>query len=135
MSTLAAGSRLGPYQVLALVAAGGMGEVYRAHDSRLGRDVAIKVVRPSLAADPEMIRRFDNEARAAGALNHPNILAVYDVGAEGEMRYVVSELLEGATLRTRMAGVRCRSAAAWNMRNKWQRDLPRLMARASCTAI
>ena len=104
VKTLAAGSRLGPYEVMELLGAGGMGEVYRARDTRLGRQIAIKIVRPSLAADPDMIRRFDKEARAAGALNHPNVVAVYDVGAEGEIRYVVSELLEGSTLRGRLAG-------------------------------
>ena len=76
-----------------------MGQVYRARDKRLGRDVAIKVIAPSLAADPERVRRFELEARAAAALNHPNILAVYDVGTHEGVPYVVSELLQGTTLR------------------------------------
>jgi TolB-like protein/Flp pilus assembly protein TadD len=100
---LAAGSRLGPYEVVGLLGAGGMGEVYRARDPRLGREVAIKRVRGA-EPDPEALRRFDHEARAAGALNHPNLLAVYDVGVESGMPYVVTELLEGETLRQRLRG-------------------------------
>jgi serine/threonine protein kinase len=78
--TLPSGSRLGPYEILSPVGAGGMGEVYRARDSRLGRDVAIKVLPEEWHSDPERLRRFEQEAKAAGALNHPNLLAVYDVG-------------------------------------------------------
>jgi serine/threonine-protein kinase len=100
---LAAGARLGPYEVIALLGAGGMGEVYRARDPRLGREVAIKRVRGA-DPSPEARRRFDREARAAGALNHPNLLAVYDVGDEAGMPYVVTELLEGETLRGRLRG-------------------------------
>ena len=77
---LASGARLGPYEILSPLGAGGMGEVYRARDPRLGREVAIKVLPEALRTDPERLRRFEQEARAAGALNHPNILAVYDVG-------------------------------------------------------
>ncbi|HEV8239167.1 MAG TPA: protein kinase [Thermoanaerobaculia bacterium] len=98
---LPAGARLGPYEVVALLGAGGMGEVYRARDPRLGREVAIKRVRGS-EPGVEALRRFDREARAAGALNHPNLLAVYDVGIEAGMPYVVTELLEGETLRQRL---------------------------------
>jgi Tol biopolymer transport system component len=101
---LAIGDRLGPYEITAPLGAGGMGEVYRALDERLRRHVAIKVLPARFGGDPEMLRRFQQEARAAGALNHPNVLAVYDVGAEGDVPYVVSELLEGATLRDRLAG-------------------------------
>ena len=75
------GDRLGPYEILAPLGAGGMGEVYRARDSRLGRDVAIKVLPSAFSADPERLHRFEQEARAAAALNHPNILAVFDLGA------------------------------------------------------
>ena len=78
--TLAAGSKLGPYEILGQIGAGGMGEVYRAKDPRLGRDVAIKVLPASFSADPDRLRRFEQEARAAGILNHPNITAVYDIG-------------------------------------------------------
>src|SRR6202521_3774760 len=99
---LTAGVRLGPYEILAPLGAGGMGEVYRARDTRLGREVAVKVLPESLNADPDRLRRFEQEARAASALNHPNILTVHDFGQQNGSPYVVSELLEGATLRERM---------------------------------
>jgi len=99
---LAPGVRLGPYEILAPVGAGGMGEVYCAHDGRLRRDVAIKVVPAAFSADPERLHRFEQEARAAAALNHPNILAVYDIGQHDGSPYIVSELLEGETLRERL---------------------------------
>jgi Tol biopolymer transport system component len=99
---LAPGARLGPYEILAPLGAGGMGEVYRARDSRLGREVAVKVLPTSFAADPDRLRRFEQEARAAGALDHPHILAIHDVGTHEGTRYVVSELLEGSTLRERL---------------------------------
>ena len=92
-------SRLGPYEILSLLGAGGMGEVYRARDPRIGREVAIKILPPRFASDPEALRRFEQEARAAGVLNHPNVLAVYDVGSENGTHYVVSELLEGESLK------------------------------------
>lgn len=101
---LPSGTQLGPYEVLAPLGAGGMGEVYRACDARLAREVAIKVLPSALAHDPERLRRFEREARAAGSLNHPHILAVYDTGRHDGSPYVVSELLEGQTLRERMAG-------------------------------
>jgi serine/threonine protein kinase/Tol biopolymer transport system component len=100
--SLAPGVRLGAYEISALIGAGGMGAVYRAHDSRLGRDVAVKVLHPAFAADPERIQRLEQEARAAAALNHPNILAVHDVGQHDSSPYIVSELLEGQTLRERL---------------------------------
>jgi Tol biopolymer transport system component len=96
------GRTLAQYRVTASIGAGGMGEVYRATDTRLGRDVAVKIVLASQAGDPDRLKRFETEARAAGTLNHPNILAIYDVGAEGGSPYVVSELLEGETLRDRL---------------------------------
>ena len=99
---ISAGSRLGPYEVLAKIGAGGMGEVWRARDPRLGREVAIKVLPASFSADPGRLRRFEQEARAASALNHPNILTIHDVGEAGGSPYVVSELLEGDTLRARL---------------------------------
>jgi serine/threonine protein kinase len=96
---LSAGTRLGPYEILAPLGAGGMGEVYCARDPRLGRNVAIKVLPAAFSADPDRLRRFEQEARAAAALNHPNILTVHEVGAHDGQPYVVSELLEGQTLR------------------------------------
>ena len=99
---LAAGTRLGPYEILAPLGAGGMGEVYRARDTRLGREVAVKIIPESLSRDPDRLRRFEQEARAASALNHPNILTVHDVGESGGSPYVVAELLEGETLRQRL---------------------------------
>ena len=99
---LTIGSRLGPYGIVAALGTGGMGEVYRAHDTRLNREVALKVLPSAAAHDPDRLRRFELEARAAAALNHPNILAVFDFGTAGETPYAVSELLEGETLRERM---------------------------------
>lgn len=100
---LETGTSLGPYEILALLGTGGMGEVYRARDRRLGRDVAIKVLPASYSQDSERLRRFEQEARSAGMLNHPNILAIYDVGTHEGCAYIVSELLEGTTLRQRLA--------------------------------
>jgi serine/threonine protein kinase/Tol biopolymer transport system component len=94
--------RLGPYEVVATVGAGGMGEVYRARDPRLGREVAIKLLPASFSSDNTRLRRFEQEARAAAALNHPNILAVYDIGQQDGVPFIVSELLEGETLRERL---------------------------------
>ena len=102
--TVPPGSRVGSFEVLELVGSGGMGEVYRAHDSRLGRDVAIKVIPASFAADADRVRRFEQEARAAAALTHPNILAVHDIGAHQSAPYIVSEFLRGMTLRERISG-------------------------------
>jgi len=101
---LTPGSKLGPYEILAPLGSGGMGEVYRAKDSRLGRDVAVKVLPAAFSADEDRLRRFEQEARAAGLLNHPNILAIHDIGTQDGAPYVVSELLEGETLRGRLAG-------------------------------
>ena len=96
------GQLIGHYRVLEKIGAGGMGEVYRARDERLGREVALKLIRPASSDNPDHLRRFEQEARAAAALNHPNILAIYDVGFEGATPYIVSELLEGKTLRQRL---------------------------------
>ena len=97
------GQILGHYRVLEQIGAGGMGEVYRARDERLGRDVALKLIRPASSDNPDHVRRFEQEARAAAALNHPNILAIYDVGFAGAQPYIVSELLEGKNLRQRLS--------------------------------
>ena len=100
--TLSAGTRLGPYEILAPLGAGGMGEVYRARDSKLDRDVAIKVLPPSFARDPEMQARFEREAKAVASLSHPNILSIFDFGTQGGVAFAVMELLKGATLRERL---------------------------------
>src|ERR1044072_8403873 len=99
---LVPGTQLGPYRISAQIGAGGMGEVYRAVDTRLGREVAVKILSRNLANDAEALRRFEQEARAAGMLNHPNIVAVFDVGTEDGQPYIVSELLEGESLRMRL---------------------------------
>ena len=97
--TLAAGSRLGPYEILSAIGTGGMGEVYRARDTRLGREAAIKVLPSSLSDSQESLRRFEQEARAASALNHPNIVTVYEVGRADATSYIAMELVEGKTVR------------------------------------
>ena len=103
MNTLAPGTVLGRYEIVSLVGSGGMGEVYRARDPRLNRQVALKIVRMSLRDDANVVRRFEQEARAAATLNHPNILAVHDVGVHGGQPYIVSELLDGVSLREVLA--------------------------------
>src|SRR6202011_3588794 len=100
--SLATATRLGPYEIVAPIAAGGMGEVYRARDTRLNRDVAIKVLPEFFAADADRLRRFQLEAQSAGALNHPNVLAIFDIGTYEQSPYLVSELLEGESLRDRL---------------------------------
>src|SRR6202044_2038179 len=95
-----AGTKLGPYEIQSQIGAGGMGEGYRARDSRLGREVAIKILPESFAQDAERLRRFEQETQAVAALNHPNILAIYDVGHHNSAPFLVSELLEGESLRT-----------------------------------
>ena len=98
-AALLPGTVLGPYRVDALLGAGGMGEVYKAHDTRLKRDVAIKVLPARVLADPDRLARFEREAHAAAALNHPNICAVFDIGMHDGAPFIVSELLDGETLR------------------------------------
>ncbi|PWB72514.1 MAG: hypothetical protein C3F15_10965, partial [Holophagae bacterium] len=100
--TLPAGTHLGPYEILAPLGAGGMGEVYRAHDPRLGRDVAIKVLPAHLSASPEVRARFEREARAISHLNHPHICTLHDIGHHDGIDYLVMELLEGETLAHRL---------------------------------
>src|SRR5438045_9371164 len=99
---IAIGSHLGPYEILANLGAGGMGEVYRARDPRIGRDVAIKVLPSTLATDADRLRRFEQEARATGTLNHPNLLVIFGFGSHDQSPFIVSELLEGMTLRDAM---------------------------------
>lgn len=100
---LATGTKIGPYEIISTLGAGGMGEVYRVRDTRLGRDVAIKVLPAALARDSERLRRFETEARAVAALNHPNILSIHDIGTHDGAPYLVSECLEGQTLRQEMS--------------------------------
>jgi eukaryotic-like serine/threonine-protein kinase len=95
---LTAGTKLGPYEIVSPLGAGGMGEVYRARDKRLGRDVAVKILPESLSCDTDRLRRFEQEARAIAALNHPNILSLYDIGQYNGSPFLVSELLEGESL-------------------------------------
>src|SRR2546425_188595 len=102
--SLSAGTRLGPYEISVPVGAGGMGEVYRARDTKLGRDVAIKLLPSSFSGDSDRLHRFEQEACAAGALNHPNILVIHHIDTREGVPYIVSELLEGETLRRRMSG-------------------------------
>jgi TolB-like protein/tetratricopeptide (TPR) repeat protein len=101
--TLSTGSRLGAYEIIAPLGAGGMGEVYRARDTKLDRDVALKVLPTHLARDPEALERFEREAKAVAALSHPNILSIFDFGRDGDVAFAVTELLEGETLRARLA--------------------------------
>jgi eukaryotic-like serine/threonine-protein kinase len=101
---LDSGTKLGPYEIQSPLGTGGMGEVYRARDTRLGRDVAVKVLTKSFAHDPERLRRFEQEARSVAALNHPNIVGLYDIGAQNGRPYLVSELLEGQSLRQVLEG-------------------------------
>ena len=97
--SLASGARLGPYEVLGPLGAGGMGEVYRARDPRLARDVALKVLPTELASDAGRLKRFEKEARSASALNHPNIVTIYEIGSADSVSYIAMELVEGKTLR------------------------------------
>src|SRR5713226_5944908 len=99
---LTSGTKLGPYEIHAPLGAGGMGEVYRAHDTRLGRDVAIKVLPSHLSSNPDLKARFEREAKAISALNHPHICHLYDVGSQDGTDYLVMELLEGETLADRL---------------------------------
>src|SRR6266850_3868009 len=101
---LASGTKLGRYEIRSKIGEGGMGEVYLARDTQLGRDVAIKVLPSSYSDDAERLHRFEQEACAASALNHPNILIVHDIGTHDGSPYIVSELLEGETLRKRLSG-------------------------------
>ena len=100
--SLPSGSRLGPYEITGSLGAGGMGEVYRARDSRIDRDVAIKILPADYAANPERLSRFAQEAKTTGSLNHPNLLVIFDLGTHEGSPYLVSELLEGETLRERI---------------------------------
>ncbi len=132
---LSAGTRLGPYEILSPIGAGGMGEVYRARDTRLQRDVAIKVLPERLAENEQALARFEREARVVAALSHPNILAIHDVGREGATAYAVMELLEGATLRDELReGPTAAATGPPSTRRRPPRASRRRTTRASCTA-
>jgi hypothetical protein len=128
---LTAGTRLGPYRVVAHLAAGGMGDVYRAHDERLDREVALKILPADVANDPERLSRFEREARASAALNHPNIVVTYDIGRAEGVTYVALELLDGATIRDELAHhpPTPRKAIAWSI------DVARGLAAAHAKGI
>ena len=98
------GSKIGHYEIVSQIGAGGMGEVYKAHDSRLDREVAIKVLPVELSSDEDRLRRFEQEAKATSALNHPNILTVYDIGEHEGSPFIVAELLDGEELRKSLDG-------------------------------
>ena len=123
---LGAGDRVGAYEILGTLGAGGMGEVYRARDARLGRDVAVKILPETLRQDAGRLRRFEQEARATGALNHPNVLAVYDVGEHEAAPFLVTELLEGQTLRERLD----EGPVAWRKALDWGRQIAAGLAAA-----
>src|SRR5256886_5629936 len=102
--TITAGTKLGRYEIRSKIGEGGMGEVYRAYDGAMHREVAIKVLPAALSADKDRLARFEQEAQSAGALNHPNILVIHHIDTHDGAPYIVSELLEGETLRQRMSG-------------------------------
>src|SRR5215467_7536821 len=101
--TLSAGDRVRPYEIVSSLGAGGMGEVYRARDTRLAREAAVKVLPAELSGDAERLARFEQEARSASALNHPNIITIYDVGSADSVSYLAMELVDGKTLREMLA--------------------------------
>src|SRR6266508_3872720 len=103
--SLSPGSRLGPYEILSPLGAGGMGEVYRARDPRLSREVAIKILPASFSGDPDRLRRFEQEARSASALNHPNIITIHDIGSSDSTFYIAMEFVDGTSLRELTSGL------------------------------
>ena len=126
---------LGPYRVEEELGEGGMGEVYKARDTRLDRIVALKILPPAFAADPERLRRFEQEARAVAALDDPNILVVHDVGSHEGLPYLVTELLEGESLRQTLPAGRCPCARRSTTGCRWRAASPPRTRRASSTAI
>ena len=128
------GDRLGRYEILGPIGAGGMGEVWRAKDTELERTVAVKVLPESVAEDPTRLERFRREARALAALSHPNLLDIYDVGATNGIHYAVTELLEGDTLRRASPPPVCRGRRSPRSARPWPTVWPRPTARASSTA-
>ena len=132
---LEVGAHLGPYEILAPVGAGGMGEVYRARDSRLDRIVAVKVIRYGSADDPSLRERLLREARAAATLAHPHVCTLHDVGRQGDVDYLVMEYVHGETWRLDWTEGRCRWTMPWRSRSSWPTPLMPLTARAWFTGI
>ena len=132
---LPTGTRFGPYLLESLVGAGGMGEVYRARDTRLDRVVAVKVLPPALASEPHFRARFENEARAISSLEHPHICALYDVGEHDGTAFLVMQYLEGETLASRLSRGRCHSPTRCGVRARSPTPSPKRTDRGSCTAI
>ena len=131
---LSPNARLGRYEIRALLGQGGMGEVYLARDPKIGRDVAIKVLPAQFSSDAERLARFEQEARAAGALNHPNVVAVHDVGQQDGSPFVVSELLAGETLRAKLEAPRFRSVRPSTSPRKSRAASPPRTSAELCTA-
>ena len=131
---LSPGTKIGPYEIQSLLGAGGMGEVYRAKDTRLGRDVALKIVLESFAREPDRLRRFELEARAVAALNHPNILAIHDIGQHDGSPFLVSELLDGETCARCWTAAPFRSARQSSMEFRSPRGLRQRMKKGSSIA-
>jgi serine/threonine protein kinase len=130
---LTPGTRLGPYEILSPLGAGGMGEVYRARDTRLSRVVALKVLPAEVAADSERLNRFEQEARSASALNHPNIVAIYDVGRTEATSFIAMELVEGKTVRELLVSGPLSVKRALSIAAQAAEASPRLTPRASST--
>jgi serine/threonine protein kinase len=132
---LSAGVRLGPYEIVAPLGAGGMGEVYRARDTKLGREVAIKIVSDGLSHDPERMARFEREAHLLAALNHPHIGGIYGLDEVNGSQFLVLELVEGETLAARLRGDRCQSQKRWRSRVRLPTPCRPRTRKASFTAI
>ena len=132
---LSGGLRIGPYQIADFIGAGGMGEVYRAHDTNLNRVVALKLLPVELAADPERLSRFEQEARAVSSVSHPAIVTIYDAGQIGSQPYISMELVAGATLRRFSSQARSRCAAPCGSPASCRKDSPKRMKPGSSTGI
>ena len=131
---LSSGTRFGPYEITAVLGAGGMGEVYRARDPKLGRDVALKVLSPALASDADHMARFTREAQVLASLNHPNIAAIYGLEESSGVRALVMELVEGRTLAERIAAGPLQWTRRWPLPGKSPRRLKRRTKKESSTA-
>ena len=132
---LTSGMKLGPYEIQSPLGAGGMGEVYRARDTRLDRTVAVKILPAHLSSSAEARQRFDREARAISSLSHPNICHLYDVGQQDGTSYIVMEYLEGETLGERLRKGDCRSTRSFALEPRYAKDWRKRIAAAWCIAI